>query len=62
MKRTKIVIMDTKKINLDAIDIQTFDKKRYEQMSLEDLKYFLKFEAKNVDEIAFIKELIKLKK
>ncbi|MDR2835872.1 MAG: hypothetical protein LBV69_06725 [Bacteroidales bacterium] len=54
--------MDTKKLDLDDIDIQTFDKKRYEQMNLEDLKYFLKFEAKNIDEIAFIKELIKLKK
>ncbi len=54
--------METKKLNLDNVDVQTFDKKKYEQMSLEDLKYFLKFEAKSVEEIAFIKELIELKK
>jgi hypothetical protein len=62
MKKTKIIVLDTKKINLSGADIQIFDKSKYEQMSVEDLKYFLKFEAKNVDEIVFIKELIKLKK
>ncbi|MDR1851010.1 MAG: hypothetical protein LBQ45_02720 [Mycoplasmataceae bacterium] len=54
---SKIIVIDTKKINLNS----TFEEKKLEQMDLNDLQYILKFEAKSPNEIKFIKNLIKLK-
>jgi hypothetical protein len=56
-QNSKIIVFDTREINLDT----TFDKEKIEKMDLQDLQYFLKYEAKSPSEIKFIKSLIKLR-